>query len=69
MLSLSKLNFEPVELNHADMLKAAFSSQKYRTSNFTAGSAIMWQKIYNIRVCEAFGCVILSADYPYEGKC
>ena len=69
MLSLSKLNFEPVELNHADMLKAAFSSQKYRTSNFTAGSAIMWQKIYNIRVCEAFGCVILSADYPLEGKC
>lgn len=69
MLSLSKLNFEPVELNHADMLKAAFSSQKYRTSNFTAGSAIMWQKIYNIRVCEAFGCVILSADYPREGKC
>lgn len=69
MLSLSKLNFEPVELNHADMLKAAFSSQKYRISNFTAGSAIMWQKIYNIRVCEAFGCVILSADYPREGKC
>ena len=69
MLSLTKLNFEPVELNHADMLKAAFSSQKYRTSNFTAGSAIMWQKIYNIRVCEAFGCVILSADYPREGKC
>lgn len=69
MLSLTKLNFEPVELNHADMLKAAFSSQKYRTSNFTAGSAIMWQKIYNIRVCEAFGCVILVADYPLEGKC
>ena len=69
MLSLTKLNFEPVELNHADMLKAAFSSQKYSTSNFTAGSAIMWQKIYNIRVCEAFGCVILSADYPREGKC
>ena len=69
MLSLTKLNFEPVELNHADMLKAAFSSQKYRTSSFTAGSAIMWQKIYNIRVCEAFGCVILSADYPLEGKC
>lgn len=69
MLSLSKLNFEPVELNHADMLKAAFSSQKYRISSFTAGSAIMWQKIYNIRVCEAFGCVILSADYPREGKC
>lgn len=69
MLSLTKLNFEPVELNHADMLKAAFSSQKYRISSFTAGSAIMWQKIYNIRVCEAFGCVILSADYPREGKC
>ena len=69
MLSLTKLNFEPVELNHADMLKAAFSSQKYRISSFTAGSAIMWQKIYNIRVCEAFGCVILSADYPLEGKC
>lgn len=69
MLSLSKLNFEPVELNHADMLKAAFSSQKYRISSFTAGSAIMWQKIYNIRVCEAFGCVIISADYPLEGKC
>lgn len=69
MLSLTKLNFEPVELNHADMLKAAFSSQKYRISNFTAGSAIMWQKIYNIRVCEAFGCVIISADYPREGKC
>ncbi|MBQ5598367.1 MAG: DUF2156 domain-containing protein [Clostridia bacterium] len=69
MLSLTKLNFEPVELNHADMLKAAFSSQKYRISSFTAGSAIMWQKIYNIRVCEAFGCVILVADYPYEGKC
>ena len=69
MLSLTKLNFEPVELNHADMLKAAFSSQKYRTSSFTVGSAIMWQKIYNIRVCEAFGCVILSADYPLEGKC
>ena len=69
MLSLTKLNFEPVELNHADMLKAAFSSQKYRISSFTAGSAIMWQKIYNIRVCEAFGCVILVADYPSEGKC
>ena len=69
MLSLSKLNFEPVELNHADMLKAAFSSQKYRTSNFTAGSAIMWQKIYDLKVCEAFGCVIIFADYPRGGKC
>ncbi len=69
MLTTEKLNFVPVDLCHADTLKAAFSKQEYRTCGFTVGSAVMWQKIYDLKICEAFGCVILSADYPDEGKC
>lgn len=69
MLSVNELKFEPVEIKHAEIINAAFETQVYRTSNFTCGSAVMWRKIYDLKICEYAGTVILSAKYQSEGLC
>ncbi len=69
MVLTNKLNFVPVTVNHAKLLKRTFETQSYRTCGFTVGSAIMWRKIYNLKICEYADTVILCADYPNEGRC
>lgn len=69
MLSVSKLKFEPVGIDRAEIISSAFETQNYRTSNFTCGSAVMWRKIYDLKICEYAGTVILSAVYRDEGLC
>ncbi len=69
MTSLNELNFDPITEEHIKLLKSAFGKQKYRTCGYTVGSALMWRKIYDLKVCESDGTVILSAYYSGEGNC
>lgn len=64
-----KLDFKPITSGDSATLKKYFEMQDYRTCAFTVGSAIMWQKLYNLQLCESENTLTLSADYDGEGHC
>ena len=64
-----KLDFKPITSGDTDTLKKYFELQDYRTCAFTVGSATMWQKLYNLQLCENENTLTLSADYEGEGHC
>lgn len=69
MIKEIKLDFKPINTSDVATLKSYFDGQKYRTCGFTVGSAIMWQKLYNLQLCESENTLTLSADYEGEGHC
>ena len=69
MTTETKLDFKPITSGDTDTLKKYFELQDYRTCAFTVGSAIMWQKLYNLQLCENENTLTLSADYDGEGHC
>ena len=69
MTTETKLDFKPITSGDSATLKKYFEMQDYRTCAFTVGSAIMWQKLYNLQLCESENTLTLSADYDGEGHC
>ena len=69
MTTETKLDFKPITSGDSATLKKYFEMQDYRTCAFTVGSAIMWQKLYNLQLCENENTLTLSADYDGEGHC
>ena len=69
MIKEIKLEFKPINTSDVATLKSYFDGQKYRTCGFTVGSAIMWQKLYNLQLCEVENTLTLSAEYEGEGHC
>ena len=69
MTTETKLDFKPITSGDSATLKKYFEMQGYRTCAFTVGSAIMWQKLYNLQLCESENTLTLSADYDGEGHC